>query len=277
MKKVKDVVDPISEYKRLSQKLSNNFNATNVLYTKYSNKIGGFASSQNSEANSLLNAFRYRHDCILFHLKCMLNLQLVAEKQYKSLSNDSDRIMFAVSVVPEFSGLFDSIIFHSVSGFDYCAHLIDFICNNRLNKDRKWAGIIEAAKNKSIDFNKSSVATLLVKLDDEFIKFLKLRRNQVIHYEPDTATSSSLTNLRTHQNSLEVIAPRQMIDKIPSLKIMSETHELTMVFASCWMIDRVYDLYADIIAELVNHVDHNRKTISGHTFFRDNNGNFHEI
>src|ERR1035437_7617580 len=104
-------------------------NYMNGLGLDYINKISGqFISPKNDTFFKLRNSIQYRIGAVLLHLTLLLDIQQrFQERIDKDPFNQEQSIKWMILGRDQQYSIFDSIVFHIISLFDYLGNLIDYL------------------------------------------------------------------------------------------------------------------------------------------------------
>ena len=263
-KDVENIVDEkkrhLELFKRINQQLTG-------LGIEYTNKMAGKLFNS-SDYFSLRDSIQYRLKSMMFHLTQLLNINdLLREKVKSGKLNTADLNAIVNNNTDHLLALFDSIIFHTVSLFDYVGNLIGFICIGKNKIDLKWNGVINLADNKNHKFSKNDISKHLLEHHYKFVNNLYSHRSDIIHYKMDNSDAQiSIINKLT-ELSYDVYAPEGFVSRFDELKTLGENYKLTLNYVAFWSINHTMEIVLSTINDLFHFIELNRVVPKGKEIF----------
>jgi|GEM_PF-3298710 len=256
-----DVTDSIGRIHRLGLSVDMFRNSLIHLGLQYINNITG--SFKNDDYNDLRETILYRLSGVIFHLNLLSNIQRHHLETIKKVRHNSlEYTNILMNSRDEQIQIFDSIIFHACSLFDYLGNLIGFICvpgKDWLN----WDGVIKSSRDDSNDLSKSPVAGVVKQLDDNLVHQLYKHRSDIIHDKVDLGGAESSISPTPNESTLIVYSPKRIIKRFHQLREQSRQNELTLKYVAFWICDKTLDAIHKIIPPLLEHISNQRKTPPG--------------
>jgi hypothetical protein len=163
--------------------------------------------------------------------------------------------------------LFDSIVFHSISLFDYLGNLMDYVCNDKGQMRLKWMGVVQSIRDPSNPLSRSPVANIIKNLHSELVDHLYKHRSDLIHYSADLAGAQTTFDLLANEHDFKVFAPYRIIRRFHELDVLSQDHRLSLNYVAFWLSDKTLDSTIQLIQPLLDHIQVNRKTPPGSAVF----------
>ena len=197
----------------------------NQIDIDYANKITG--NLENETTNQFLKAISYRMESILFHYNLLYNIN---PTEYESSFPEHE-----ISIRQ--NCLFDSIIFHTASLFDYFSCLIWYIIGES-NYDREWV-------TKLFDYR----AELIHYKDDWANETYIIDNKQLIVHSPDKI----LKYFKIHKKT-------EIKDKV-----------ITIEQISLWLIENSINICKEFANALKIFIEDNKKRESDVIQFLDTN------
>jgi hypothetical protein len=247
------------EYKDLSQTVKDIDNKSRLIREKlislgfdYTNKISG--KTGNHRFYSIRDSILLRIDSVLFHYNLMNKIH---RPDNKIVTDSPNPLHEAISIQQKF--LFDSIIFNSISIFDYLGCLITFIKEtNKDNWRKMWSSVVKSARNNE-DFKNSSLAKKIIQSNKEWVQNLNDYRAELIHYQTDNLGSDASFDLLQDEMDVFVSAPQQLKKKFKQLKDLKEEKDFNINLVSLWIIKTCLDIITEIEDEIEIYIEENRK------------------
>lgn len=214
----------------------------------------------------------YRFFSSLFHCQLLLKQHYVIEQRLSDIyKKNPERI--TNSVYPknpnfeyaekEISAIFDSIVFHLSSIYDYMSILLNFICSKDKDQTPKWTQISKSARDPKNALNTNDISKIIDKLDREFVIKLYDYRSEIIHRKRDTNEYAFGLKIDTGQFTVRFICS----DKSrKAFKLFGEKElDYTVSYFSMWLINKTADSIAEILLGLKKEVENNSE-FPQHTF-----------
>jgi hypothetical protein len=108
-------------------------------------------------------------------------------------------------------GLFDDLIFHSISLFDYVGNLADYACGTKGQMKLKWNGLVDACRDRNNEMSRSTIAETVLNLNKAFVDKLYKHRSQLIHIKSDLGAAQASFNLMSGLSTFKVFAPKRFV------------------------------------------------------------------
>jgi len=198
----------------------------------------------------------YRFGSLWFHMDLLLMMEqgienYVTSKFPKLDVHDKGLLAYSRQQLH----LFEDIIFHTISIFDYMANLIGFLYLGNNKGKIKWNGISNAANDKNGIFKDTKAAELIRIYNKALVDLLYSYRSTLIHHTSETANATY--TLRGTQTTIEgfyrVWCPDKFgksLGKRLNLTIGSQNKQVTLVdIAACLIQDS-----ANIVNELAQSI-----------------------
>jgi len=254
-KDVENIIEENKEHSELFKKINQQLIS---LGNEYTNKIVG-KLFDSSDYFSLRDSIQYRLKCMMFHLSLLLNINnSLCEKVKNGNLKPAELNIIVNNNTDHLLALFDSIIFHTVSLFDYMGNLTGFICLGKNRTDLKWNGVINIADNKNHKFSKTIIAKHLLEQHYKFVNSLYKHRSDMIHYKMDNGDAQiSIVNKLTELR-FDVYAPERFVSKFEELKNLAENYKPTLNYVSFWLIKSTMNIVLSIINDLSHFIELNR-------------------
>ncbi len=146
---------------------------------------------------NLRNSIIYRYNSILFHLKLLIIIHNNHVKQINYNKSDNQIKLIMLNGRERELSIFDSIIFHIISLFDYIGNLLDYVCCGKKQMRLKWNGVVKKARNQNDIITQYSVSETILKYDKELIDKLYKYRSNIIHYKMHLGSVTSSLDFKT--------------------------------------------------------------------------------
>jgi len=244
--------DLIQAYKKV-QSLNRNINDKFILLGfDYINKIHG--KMTNERFFDIRDSITLRLDSVLFHYKI---LDSIYSPGQKLVDRDFSPINYmTVSMHQKF--LFDSIIFNSISVFDYLSCLITYIREkNKDNWRKTWTSLENFARGHKA-FKQSSLGTKIIAVNRDWVNVLNDYRSELIHYNSDHLPSSESYNVIEGTVEILVLAPAQLKKYFKPLSELKGDTEFNINSISLWIIEMCLNIVLELMQEIKVFIEENR-------------------
>lgn len=228
---------------------------------EYINKVSGqFKSTNNDHFFRLRNSIQYRLGAILFHFTLLLDIQ----NRFQSLIdkdpfNKEESIKCMVLGSEQQYSLFDSIVFHIISLFDYLGNLIDYIFCGKFQSRLKWNGVIKISYTNNSAISKLELKNIIQKWHSNFINILYSHRSHLIHYKMDFGAISFTLDLGKSKAKLRIGAPHLFLKNFRYLNEKFNEYKIGINYATDWLINQSLEATKEIINSISVSMEENRK------------------
>ena len=120
----------------------------------------------------------YRFFSSLFHFQLLLRQHYFIEQKFKDIIQKTpEKILNPVYpknpnfeyAEKEISAIFDSIVFHLSSIYDYISIILNFICSKDKDQTPKWTQISKAARDSKNALSKKKISKIIDVVDRDFV------------------------------------------------------------------------------------------------------------
>ena len=241
MSKLISIEDPnekIQEIERLIKTIFNGFMAIAMDYGYHINNVFGASDKGKHNIYELRDSMKYRLDSAKLHFYLLLRRKIETEKRFEEmLRNDPQVFSGFISGNPHFEfaademmAIYDSIIFHLSSSFDYLAMLIQFVFGDNPEKKLQWITLAKFCYAKDSEYQKRVFKENVQNVDRDFVSKFNDYRAELIHRK----RSTSYANVIWELNSGKVETNFVCSDKIKKSlkKIIKEEEDYCITFVS---------------------------------------------
>jgi hypothetical protein len=256
-----DINNPDQEIEMLTEKflrLHSRFLAVAMDYKFYIN-----SSISDYEIYKLRDNVIFRLHSARFHFELLLqyhdvvesNMKEIYKSQHPMLNGGPELVMYQRQAAEEIYSLFDSLIYHLCSIFDYLFRLINFIHGKTNLINPKW-NLFKSDKNikHNLYCSKEMIDALEI-LDQRFVYPLIKHRSHLIH------TEFAIGGLQLVLNDLQTrfLATKTLKDHFPEIEKQFGNQEITINFAAKWLIDEAFKSITEVLFELREDMKRNKK------------------
>lgn len=276
---IKDVENPVEEFRKLSNRfslLNDRFLAIAMDYKYYID-----STITDNEIFKLRDNVIYKLQSAKFHFQLLLEyhdrIEYEVDELYKVnpkvvIQNGKEFIILQLRAIREIYSIFDSMIYHLCSIFDYLFRLINFAHNEEISENPKW-NLFRTKRNlNNYMFCSKEMVEKLQVFDQNFVYPLIKHRSHLIHTENDTGEFTLTINLNGKNFDARFLSTELFKNHFPEIVKENENTEMTIKYSALWLIDKTIINATEILFELKEDIKRNKKIEFG-LFFRlgDNN------
>lgn len=232
----------IDEIQRLISVVYEGFMALAMDYGYHINNVFGQSKDGKHEIYELRDSINYRIRSANLHFYLLIVRKLEIENRFANMLKDKPTVFngfimgnphFEIAA-DEIMAIYDSIIFHLSSCFDYLAMLTQFVFGENPENKLQWITLVKHCHNPHSEFSKRKFVENIKKVDVEFVSKFNDYRAELIHRKKST----SFANVSWELNSGKVTTQFQCSDKIKSnlRKIINKDLEYCISYASFELI-----------------------------------------
>jgi hypothetical protein len=268
-----DIENPNESVENLKDKflrLHNRFIAVAMDYKYYID-----SNISDNEIYKLRDNVTFRLESAKFHFELLLqhnyyiehNVKEIHKSQHPVLNGGIELQMYQIQATKEIYSLFDSLVYHLCSNFDYLFRLINFIHGNTELAQPKW-NLFRTDKNiKSNVYCSKELIEALTILDDKFVYPLIKHRSFLIHNEYAIGGHQIILNdLKTR-----FLVTETLKNHFPELTKEFGEKEMSIGFAAKWLIDKTFETITEVLFEVRDDIIRNRKEVLTLFFMRGPN------
>lgn len=251
------------------QSISNNMLAIGMDYKYYldstitDNKIYEFRDN-----------ILYRLRATRLHINIVVNLLGSLDKElsdiFKKENGQLTMQMHFENRKSDISALFDSIVFHTISAFDYVSNLVAFL-SLKNHKKLKWNELAQSVRDPQNELHESNFRELIDQLDREFVGRLYKHRSDLIHSGKDEEKSSLSIELMNGKVETKILASNKFNKNFSELRKLNKEYDLSISYILFWLLDKTIDSIIDIQFGLKEYMEKNKKIDSPYTFLKGPN------
>lgn len=264
-----DIENPYESVRELKEKfikLNNRFIAVAMDYKYYIN-----SNISDNEIYKLRDNVIFRLQSAIFHYELLFqhnnyiehNIKEIHKSQHKVLNGGIDVQIYQIQATKEIYSLFDSLVYHLCSNFDYLFRLINFIHGKTTLAQPKW-NLFKSDKNlkQNLYCSKELIEALDI-LDQNFVYPLIKHRSFLIHNEYAIGgLQLVLNNFKTR-----FLATETLKGHFPELNKEFGENDMSISFAGKWLIDKAFETITEVLFEVKDDIVRNKKEIQPTFFF----------
>lgn len=263
-KKILDLINKKETFDKISSQIEILDKAFRALNTDYSYHVEN-TFGKDHKIFEMKKDIEFRLFSSKFHLQLLLQQHFKIEKRIESIYNE-DRESIIRSMYPsnpifdycekEITAIFDSIIFHLASVYDYLSAIINFICNNKNETISKWSQLNNACRQKGVYLNKN-ISKIIIDEHNQFVNNLYKYRSRLIHSTSDVHPISFDLILSSGKTNVKFFATNSLIKNFSELREKAKTHKITVSYSVNWIIDSTLKSIMKILFGLKSEMEKN--------------------
>lgn len=278
-KPVKDIDNLDEEFKRLRQMetmLESRFMAVAMDYQHYIDNSWGQEQIYKLRDNVLYRFFSAR-----LHTEILLRQHFAIEHRFNELlKKDPNKVLAQYhpsnplfdQTEKEISSIFDSILYHIVSIFDYLSTLTNYICGDKKNRHDTlmWTQLAKSSRDLKNHFGSKPIAQIVRDLDNQYVSRLYDHRSFLIHRRADLSRYSFLFELGNQSKiKARFIASDKFTKQFKELKTLTEENYLTTNYVVFWLLQKTIVKVTDLLFGLKKEMESNPQVPFGMFGFHD--------
>jgi hypothetical protein len=191
-----------------------------------------------------------------FHLELLLRQHFAIENRIQDIyQKDPSKVLNEVypshplfdHCEREITSIFDSIIFHLASVYDYLSAIINFICNKKDKSITKWSQLTKSCRDKGNTYSNKKISATILSENENFVEKLYRYRSRVIHEKSDIHPISFTLEFASGKTDVKFISTNTITKSFKILTEKTSTHNLTVAYTSEWLIHETIDSIVKIL------------------------------
>ena len=234
--------ESLDEIQNLIKIVYEGFMALAMDYGYHVNNVFGKSKDGKHEIYELRDNINYRIKSANLHFYLLLLRKHEIEHGFENMLKENPTVFNGFIMgnphfemaSDEIMALYDSIIFHLSSCFDYLAMLTQFIFGQNPESKLQWITLVKHCHNKQSEFSKRKFVDNVKTVDSDFVSKFNDYRAELIHRKKST----SFANVSWQLNSGKVITKFECSDMIKTnlKKIIDKDSRYCVSYASSELI-----------------------------------------
>jgi hypothetical protein len=234
--------ESLDNIKKLISVVHEGFKALALDYGYHINNIYGQTKDGKHEIYELRENINYRIRSANLHFYLLLVRKLEIEHRFEKMLKDNPAVFDGFIMgnphfemaSDEIMALYDSIIFHLSSCFDYLAMLTQFVFGKNPESKLQWITLVKHCHNQHSEFANRKFIDNIKKVDADFVSKFNDYRAELIHRKKST----SFAYVSWQFESKKIITKFQCSEKIKTnlRKIIDKDLNYCISYASSEMI-----------------------------------------
>ena len=241
----------INDFHKIDQRMI----AIGLDYNQYFRK-----SISNKTIYSLRDNIIYRLNATKLHIEILTNLLDALDGELTSMYEQKDggrnvHLHFSDRKT-DISALFDSVIFHIISAFDYVSILVSYVCIHN-DKKLKWTNLAKSSRDEKNPFSKLSAGKLINTLDREFIGRLYDHRSYLIHIGQENRSTGYSIDLLKGEVKAKIISSNQFNKNFSKLR--NEEQDFSITYILFWLLNETTASILKIQFSIKEYMEQNKE------------------
>ncbi len=204
----------------------------------------------------------YRLRATRLHINIVVNLLSSLDGElsdiFKKENGQLSMHMYFENRKSDISAMFDSVIFHAISAFDYVSNLVAFL-SLKNHKKLKWNELAQSVRDPKNELYESCFSELIDKLDREFVGRLYKHRSDLIHSGKDGEKSSLSIELMNGKVETKILASNKFNKNFSELRKLNKEYDLSISYVLFWLLEKTIESIIDIQFGLKEFMEKNKK------------------
>lgn len=256
MTKIKFIEEPqerLDEIQSLIKVVYKGFMALAMDYGYHVDNLFGQSKDGKHEIYELRDSINYRIRSANLHFYLLIVRKLEIENRFAKMLKDKPTVFNGYILgnphfemaSDEIMAIYDSIVFHLSSCFDYLAMLTQFVFGKNPQTKLQWITLVKHCHNSKSEFANRKFADNIKNVNSEFVSKFNDYRAELIHRKKST----SFANVFWELNSGKVTTQFQCSEKIKSnlKKIIDKNSEYCISYASFELIKQTLLKISDVL------------------------------
>ncbi len=224
-------------------------------------------SSNQDYIYELRDNISYRLFCANLHLELLIRQHNIIESRFERIYKE-DPHKINTDIYPsnpifddaekEISAIFDSLIYHLVSIFDYLGTLTNFICGEKKQETMSWTRLANSVRKEDNHFYKTSIAGLVSQIDNDFVKKLYDHRSHLIHRKAEINRSHIKYTLVEGRFNVSYVSTNSLNKQFSIFRKESKEFALTIKYVAFWLSKKSILEISNILFALSKELELNR-------------------
>lgn len=281
---INDIEPPKELFDSITERLKLLFNRFIAIAMDYKENIN--PDFKERTVFELRDNIMFRLKSSQFHFQLLLEQHIRIERRLMELHKNNPLIF--LNNAPELTALqfqstneiyslFDSLIYHVCSIYDYLFRLINYTTGSEILQDCKWNKFRTEKNSKNFIYCNKEMHSILENLDANFVYPLYKHRSHLIHTENDSGNFKFSFKMSGTDIKAKFEATKLFMNGFPDLKDNPKFENMTIKYASYWIIDNSIIVITKILLELKNDFIRNKKAVQPFLVRIGNNGKIESI
>ncbi|WP_299051762.1 hypothetical protein [uncultured Polaribacter sp.] len=253
-----DVKEKMIEINRNFQSIDNNMIAIGMDYKFYID-----SNVKDVKIYKFRDHIQYRLRATILHIDILTNLLNSIDNELTSMySLQNEGVSMHLHFErrkSDISSIFDSVIFHIISAFDYVSNLVAFL-SIKGEHNYKWTKLARAVRDKNNYLSKLNFSETIDKLDREFVGQLYNHRSYLIHIGNESRKSSLSIKLMEGKVETKIFSSSTFNKNFYELRELGKVNDLSISYTLLWLLKKTTESIIEIQHKLKEYMEMNKRT-----------------
>lgn len=227
----------INELHKLSKILYEGFMAVAMDYGYHIENTFGESKDSKHQIFELRDNLNYRLRTSRNHFYLLLDMKDTIEDRFSQMLSKDPGLFFRFPMGnPHFEkasddmmGIFDSIIFHLSSSFDYLAMLIQFCFGKNQQKKLMWNGLSQNCFQSKGEFNKKVFSERVKQVNNSFVSKFNDYRAELIHRKKSSSYTNVTWEMYSHNVKTKFVCSEKIKSELKKIIDVNKEYCITYV------------------------------------------------
>lgn len=239
-----DISDKQTSFSNIAKKLEildNGLRAMSMDYRHHldssSASTGGIYDLRENVSYRLFSAQMHYLLLLQQHLKFESQMdQLMVEDPQKVLGQYYPQNPLFRFAAKEVNSLFDSLVFHLASVYDYFAAAINYTCQKKSTSITYWNQLAKSCRDKNNSYYQLDISKIILNETNNFIDPLYKYRSRVIHEKSEMLDVTVNVAFKTGKTESKFFITKSLISHFSFLRGLNKENDVTIIYAADWLI-----------------------------------------
>ena len=197
MKQIVKIDDPQKSFDEINDLIKVVFNGFMAVAFDYAYHVNNsFVKTDGKQMiYELRDNIHYRLQSSQQHFYLLLRQKFEIEQRFSEMLKNNPKVFegffmgnpYFDRAADEMMSIYDSVIFHLSSSFDYLAMLVQFVFGQNPQKNLQWITMVKFCYSEDSDFTNKKFRDNIKKVDNEFVSKFNDYRAELIHRKKSTS------------------------------------------------------------------------------------------
>lgn len=229
--------EKLDELNTLFNFLYEGFMATAMDYGYHIENIFGKSKDGKHKIYELRDNMHYKIRTAMLHFRMLLSLQKSIEKRFTEMLIEDPRIFLRFplgnphleSASDEIMGIYDSIVFHLSSTFDYLAMMIQFCFGKLQQKHLMWNGLSQSCFQANGEFSKKHFSNHVKQVNNSFVSKFNDYRADLIHRKKSSSYANVSWEMYSHNVKTKFVCSEKLKSELKKVLDREKNYCITYI------------------------------------------------
>lgn len=243
MSKQKEIIylenpeEKLDELHTLFQFLYEGFMAVAMDYGYHIENVFGKSKDGKHQIYELRNNMHYKIRTARLHFRMLLGLQKSIEKNLTEMLVEDPGFFYRFPMgnphleraSDEMMGIYDSIVFHLSSSFDYLAMLIQFCFGKQQQKHLMWNGLSQSCFQANGEFSSKHFAQSVKQVNNSFVSKFNDYRADLIHRKKSSSYANVSWEMYSHNVKTKFVCSEKLKSELKKVLDREKNYCITYI------------------------------------------------